>query len=247
MILRLSNIATYFVVHIDVRVSIDDFSAIAGLNNVFLVTDRCNGNWGSYGPIQATLNAFDFIHEKIRNYDRVILLSGQDYPIKSASYIQSFFDQEPDLIYIDHFSLPTPNWEYGGKNRFPFFDEMKNIMPFYGGSAWWSFPHYVVQYILEVMAETDIYEKYFKLVTLPDESFFQTILLNSDEPLILEKISNTSLHYLDWSAGNKHPKTLSIDDFGNIKSSSSLYARKFDTAVDEAILNLIDDTLCFNK
>ena len=56
----------------------------------------------------------------------------------------------------------------------------------------------------------------------PDESFFQTLLMNSP-------YSNTQkdyLHYIDWSQNQNSPKDLSLDDYSLIKNSSKLFARK---------------------
>nr|MBA2475511.1 hypothetical protein [Actinomycetota bacterium] len=40
-----------------------------------------------------------------------------------------------------------------------------------------------------------------------------------------------------------HPRVLTAEDFDDIASAPDLYARKFDTALDARILDLIDERL----
>ncbi|MFC3559911.1 beta-1,6-N-acetylglucosaminyltransferase [Pedobacter jamesrossensis] len=64
--------------------------------------------------------------------------------------------------------------------------------------------------------------------------------MNSD---FKNKTNNNNLRYIDWSEGNAHPKMLKIEDYSNLKSSTMHFARKFDTEIDEVILDKIDKEL----
>lgn len=74
---------------------------------------------------------------------------------------------------------------------------------------------------------------------MPDEIFFQTIVLNSP---LAHTVVNDDLRYLEWRdpalAGG--PAVLGEHDFRKIMSSSKLFARKFDMTQDAEILELID-------
>ena len=67
--------------------------------------------------------------------------------------------------------------------------------------------------------------------------FFQTIIMNSKYGA---KVCNDNLRYIDWSEGKNNPKVLTKDDFSLINSSNKLFARKFDSNVDEQVLDMID-------
>ena len=50
--------------------------------------------------------------------DHVVLLSGQDYPIKPNAYIEDFLAAGSESSFFMHFPLPTANWSHGGMRRF---------------------------------------------------------------------------------------------------------------------------------
>jgi hypothetical protein len=243
LIVRLSDEMTLFVVHVDLKVSVNEFKKLENIDNTFLITNRSLCNWGDYSIVNTTLNGLRYIKENIKIYDRVILLSGQDYPIKSTAYIKNYFESDTDRIYIEYFSLPFSGLTNGGIHRFPNFYEIQQNLPLYAGSQWWSLPFSVVNYLLDVVHESKFYKEYFEKVFAPDESFFQTLLLNSKEDFILGNLSRYSLHYLDWTTGEKSPKILTIDDFKELASSSKLFARKFNMNTHDEILTLIDHEL----
>ena len=53
-----------------------------------------------------------------------------------------------------------------------------------------------------------------------------------------DKIAD-NLIYVDWSSGKAHPKILTVDDYEAMKSSSKLFARKFDMETDSVILKML--------
>lgn len=105
----------------------------------------------------------------------------------------------------------------------------------WGGEFWYTGSKKSAQFILEHVAE-DPYGlvKHYRKVKIPDESLFQTIFKNSDSLIC----SNDSKRYIDWSAGQPHPKTLTLDDYTKILESNAHFARKFDTS--ESSICLLD-------
>jgi hypothetical protein len=71
-------------------------------------------------------------------------------------------------------------------------------------------------------------------------SFFQKLLLDSH---LKDRIVNDSRKYIEWHRPGKKPDILRADDFSALRSSSRLFARKFDPGVDRDILDLIDKQL----
>ncbi len=78
--------------------------------------------------------------------------------------------------------------------------------------------------------------RFFEHALLPDELFFQTIVMNS--PLV-ETVVDDHLRYIDWSV-DPGPAVLRAADFDTLIASGSLLARKFDDTVDATILDLLD-------
>ena len=118
----------------------------------------------------------------------------------------------------------------GGYNRtFRFFRRKKpGRFQSYFGSSWWLLSGEFTSFVLAYLEKHKEYEAYFKHCLCADESFFQTLLMNSP-------YANTRkdyLHYIDWSEGNNSPKNLTLADFDSIIESEKLFARKIDNDFD---------------
>ena len=85
-----------FFVHVDNKVDIEPFiSACAGLDNVHFVEDRIDNYWGGFHSTIATIRTIKFALSK-DNYDRFVILQGQDYPLFSPKHIHEFFEKYKD-------------------------------------------------------------------------------------------------------------------------------------------------------
>jgi hypothetical protein len=83
--------------------------------------------------------------------------------------------------------------------------------------------------------------RFFKYVDVPDELFFQTVIMNSP---LCGSVVNDNLRYIDWKDPNAaSPAILTTSDLESLTRSSKLFARKFDTTVDGDVLDLIDQKL----
>lgn len=101
LILRLNDNNIYFYVHIDRKSNIYFFiNELKEFKNVFLLKERIDVFWGHISQVEATLIALKKIIEDKRT-GFCILMSGQDYPIKSNNHIRDFFDINYDDNFID--------------------------------------------------------------------------------------------------------------------------------------------------
>lgn len=117
-------------------------------------------------------------------------------------------------------------------------------MKFYFGSQWICLSKRTLKWINGFLALNSEYYQYFKRCNCPDESFFQTLVMNSP----YAKYRKDYLHYVDWSEGGNNPKTLKCNDFAMLKNSAYFIARKFDIREDSNILNmLVDNVLSEDK
>ena len=246
---------TTFTVHVD-RKTDDDVcdamrAAVADLDVVFLERHACH--WGGFGHVRASLKGIRAVLKSGREPDHLILLSGQDYPIKSNSYIREFLERGDGRSFFLRFPLPTENWTNGGLDRirrwhwryrgFHLSLPLRRTLPAglapWGGSAYWIMSRSALHTVTRFVDENPSYVRFFKHVDIPDELFFQTILLNSTEA---ERCVDFRLHYTEWSRAPA-PAILTSDDYPHLVESPCLFARKFDAAVDEMILELIDEHL----
>lgn len=254
-----------FYVHIDLKSELTDEerSKLHDLK-VSLVAEPINICWGGFSMVKATLALINLVlKSKGNKNDYLILLSGHDFPIVTNEIIFNYFKKSKGKIFLDYSPLPTRFWSLdGGRDRVNFYwflDELGLIkseqlyatqkkksskrltglnMDFYGGSQWWNITFLAAQYIQEYCIENPQYIKFFKYTLIPDELFFQTILLNSP---LKNKLVNNSLRFIDWTNPSEFPKILRFNDYENIIGSQKIFARKFDLKKDKEIIDKLSN------
>jgi hypothetical protein len=265
---RLDDNDSTFLLHVDLNSDITGFREIFDHDKRVIFLKRERTGWGSFGLVQATLNAMKMLERG--DYEKVILLSGQDYPIKTNNEIDQFFRESPYNIFLNHFPLPNHSkWGPGGGmyrvNKYFFgLSSIKKLMakavnflgilfPFakrrsvngmkpFAGSQWWAMDMRAVNYILNYIRKHPEYVRYHQHTFAADELFFQMILLNCPDPSLRENIANDSLRFMVWKNGIiAHPEILSVSNIDAINCSNALFARKFDPELDNNVLGVIDD------
>lgn len=102
LIERLNEPWVYFIIHIDLKVDLKIFTDKIKANNIIFIDNRVDCIWGDYSQVIATLNMIIYLENLNTNgNDRIILLSGQDYPLKSNEYIKKFFKRYSEFNFID--------------------------------------------------------------------------------------------------------------------------------------------------
>jgi hypothetical protein len=249
-----------FFIHVDKKTDDKTFlqmkEPLHAWKNVHFLKRRV-ANWGTFGQVQATLDGIQQALDLAPAFDYVILLTGQDYPIKSNEYISKFLEDGNGKSYLEYFSLPDDIWknENGGLDRINFWNlyflgRPRKVFPrfdlpyrkflrenrIFGGSAYWCLTRDCAKYINEYWRHNDHVRKFWKYVRIPDELFFQTALINSP---FTDKIINDNFRYIVWRT-TPHPEILSTQDYEQLLGSKNLFARKFDANVDSKVLDLID-------
>lgn len=249
MINALRHKHSEFFIHVDAKVPINEIRKYQFYNTpgITVVRNRYKINWGGYNMVRATLSLMKSASKK-KETGYLILLSGQDFPIKSAAVIYDFFLKNYGREYLEYFPLPDPRWNMdngldriryhwlidtmGLEKSMALYEFQKNnalIRPYfnefppYGGSQWWCITTECATYILKFLRCNQLYEEYFERCLIPDEIFFNTLILNSP---FKENIMNNNLKYIDWR-GTPHPCILTMEDWQYIVQSESLWARKF--------------------
>jgi len=250
LVSSLSSENVNFVIHIDVRADLSAFTqyfTALDLKKITFIKKRCASYWGSFAIVQATLNCLKFVYDKLSSTDRIIFISGQDYPIKSNQYITSYLNAKPEAIYLNFNKIPYKIWWQGGKGRFPNYEKINEVMPLYAGSQWFSIPNYALKIIFDFIKLNPDFITYFRAVNVPDESFFQTLFLNCGEKIVEDNLVNRNLHLIKWDPPYLHPRCFSEQHFSLIKRSRFLFARKFNAEAPSKTLDEIDSKLLFKK
>jgi len=181
-----------------------------------------------------------------------VLLTGQDYPLRSPAQIESTLAGAGGRSFITYrrpegrFLRRLTRWHWHGTvmgrrvrlpNRFMPLTVRRRLPPGllpYTGSAHWCLSRDCLEYIARSDPEL---ARFFQRSAVPDESFFQTLLMNSP---LASTLVNDDLRYIDWSEGGPSPRVLTSYDLERMLRSSALFARKFDPRVDAAVIDALD-------
>jgi hypothetical protein len=193
------------VVHVDSRVDPDDHRAfsrrLAGLENVRFAR-RYPCEWGTWRIVEATLAASKLMLEEFPEVGHVFLASGSCLPLRPMQELEGYLVRHPHTDFIESVTTPDVAWTKGGLEserftlRFPFswrrhrrlFDASvrfqrrlrlgrrlpDGLVP-HLGSQWWCLSRATLSAILNDPARRR-YDRYFRLVWIPDESYFQTLV-----------------------------------------------------------------------
>jgi hypothetical protein len=223
-------------------------------------------HWGSFALVKAALSGLRQAIDDGADY--AVLLSGQDYPIKPAASFRRFLSDHQGQSFIRWYRFPSPEWPSDGLTRLTrwhFHLEMpaglirtkvnnflirvfRALQPerplplgvlWYGGPQWWCLHRDAMLASLDFGQRHPKAARFLRHVRIPDEAYFQTALLNS---VVHNRIVNRSLTCVDWN-GPPYPRVLRQQDLPALRASDAFFARKFDGAASEGVLDAIDKDL----
>jgi hypothetical protein len=233
-------------------------AGLAGLEGVHLL-DPHPSPYGGFGHVQATLKGLDAAARLGVPYDYAILLTGQDYPIKPEEERTARLEAAGGRSFLAYFPLPAADWSGGGLDRIerwhfhigsrrrqvpnrylplPVRRRLPGGLRPFGGSSYWCLSRRAVDHVRSFLRENPGYVRFFRSVDVPDELFFHTILLNSP---LRDEIVNDDLRHIVWEEYGV--AVLGPERLHELAASPKLFARKFDTARDPGMLDLIDSRL----
>ena len=251
---RLAAPGVTFAVHVDRKTRLAVYEQMIArtrdLDVVFL--PRHVSHWGGFGHVRTTLKGIDHLVSDDVPFDYAILLTGQDYPLRSPAAIAGFLADSGERSFMNHWRLPYAPWgDRGGLDRIEDWHVItyrrlhlalprRRRLPLglapYGGGAYWCLTKRVVDYVHGFVHANPVYVRFFEHVFVPDELFFQTIVINSP---LRDSVENENLRYIEWSR-TPAPAVLVRDDLPALLSSPKLFARKFDEQIDSSVLDLLD-------
>jgi len=237
------------VVHVDLRVNTTNFNEfVNGLADlpglVFSKRHRCE--WGTWSLVQASQTASELMLETFPDVRHVYLASGSCLPVRPVSELVGYLGERPRTDFIESTTTQDVPWTTGGLDserftlRFPFswkrrrrlFDGYVRLQRRLGykraipmglvphlGSQWWCLTRQTLSAILgEPNRKT--YDRYFKRVWIPDESYYQTLVR-----LYSTNIESRSLTLSKFDYQGK-PHTFYNDHLQLLRRSDCFVARK---------------------
>jgi hypothetical protein len=158
--------------------------------------------WGTWGLVQATLDASTLMLRDFPAVRHVYLASGACLPLRPVSELRAYLDDQPRTDFIESVTTEDVGWTIGGLSmerftlRFPFswrrqrklFDAYVRLQRRLGfrrrlppglvphlGSQWWCLTRATLEAIL-TDPDRPVHDRFFRRVWIPDEAYFQTLV-----------------------------------------------------------------------
>ena len=192
------------VIHVDKAVPRQTYDAfVSALSNVkdIMFSSRYRCEWGTWGIVAASQTASEVMLANFAEVRHVYLASGSCLPLRPVEELIDYLAARPRTDFIESATTSDVPWTVGGLDeerftlRFPFswkknrylFDravefqrrfKLKRKMPNgivpHMGSQWWCLTRQTLSAVLQDPERAD-YDRYFRHVWIPDESYFQTL------------------------------------------------------------------------
>lgn len=216
--------------------------------NVYIL-ESMNIIAGGFSMIQAELNAMEYLLNVSNDWDYFINLSGEDSPLKSQNIIRKFLTINNGRNYIFYYDQKfyRPDTLQRIQNHFTELTHkissliykrefMKGVIPYIGGK-WFIFTRETCVFLTNNKRVMD-FEDYYLHTLLPAESFFQTVLLNTDFNDII--VNDDKRAVIEKTFFNKEQY---VDNFiETLKSSNYLFIRKVNNKTSKNILKYISES-----
>ncbi|KAK3864332.1 hypothetical protein Pcinc_029975 [Petrolisthes cinctipes] len=260
----------YFFIHVDSR---QDYlyrevtKLEAQFTNIQVSKFRLSTIWGGASLLRILLHCMRQVLLNTHwQWDFIINLSESDYPVKSNDELVKFLSNNRERNFLkshghdtnkflqkqgldrSFLECETHMWRIG-ERRLPLGIRVD------GGSDWLCLNRAFVEYVVTSQSQlVRGLKKVYSYTLLPAESFFHTVLRNSE---FCQTFTDNNLHITNWKrklgckCQYKHivdwcgcsPNDFTPSDWTKIEASSSrnlFFARKFEAVISQAIINRLD-------
>ncbi len=211
--------------------------------------------WGGVSILNAILALIEQSLLVYADWDYFIFLSGQDFPIKKQEEIIKELDQKKGFNYIEYFDpLLKKDWGTASDRiemlhfEIPFLNRVKKIplirignplgkIKWFGGGQYSMLTRSFCEYIIHDPYPKRI-RKSLKFSFAPEESFFQTVAMNSEYK---SSTINDIKRMIVWDDRSSHPHTFTKEDYQDLIKSDAYFGRKFDETIDSEIISMLED------
>ncbi len=226
----------------------------------FCPRHRCE--WGTWGIVAASQSASEMMLQTFSDVSHVYLASGSCLPLRPVQELIEYLQARPRTDFIESATTAEVPWTVGGLDqerftmRFPFswkkhrwlFDRYVELQRRIGfkrripaglvphmGSQWWCLTRQTLSAILQD-PERATYDRYFKRVWIPDESYYQTLVR-----LYSSNIESRSLTLSKFDFQGK-PHIFYDDHLQLLRRSDCFVARKIWPYADRLYQTFLTDS-----
>lgn len=248
-------------VNLDRKSDIDPDAVDPGARRV---RERIDVHWGGFSQVQSILNALRQIVAEVPVFDKVLLLSAQDFPLLSNDDLKTALADLRGCELLDAVAIGDQPGQWPAAFRYQYFcrdhagaparlacslmnrtlrlagitRRMPDAMLPYGGSSWWALSRACICAVLERVRREPGIVRFFRNVTCPDEMFFQTLVMASPFGAC---VAGGNFRYIQWPYdGARNPKVLDEGDFDRIaaarRTGSVHFCRKLDSSASAGLL-----------
>jgi Core-2/I-Branching enzyme. len=246
-------------------------------------------NWGGYSMVNATMQILKYSfglllvdhgavgirsYEKPLDFHKFVHLSASSYPLKSNAEIRERISDYPldanmIMVILKPLEPHSSAFNYYIEcddavhriYRLPPLSASTHGVNLYTSSQWFIISREFAWYLAKAEAGTFVYDyiQYAEHTVVADETFFGTVLRNSEFCTKHHNDNFLHLQFDRWESDiqngqrderkclsphpnrcGRSPTTLTVDDFFALELSNQLFARKF-SDTDTDILDLIDE------
>ena len=210
--------------------------------------ERIKCGWGEWSLVLATLGALRVARKSWPDATHFYFISGDCMPAKSRAFIGRFLEDN-DKDFVEHHDFFESDWIKTGikEDRLHYrhyFNERTRKTLFYStlklqralglnretpkgvtiyiGSQWCVLRRGTVDRVLALIAERKDIPRFFATTWIPDETFFQTLVMHVTPRDQVENRTLTFLAFSDYGL----PVVFYDDHYDLIRTQSHLFARK---------------------
>lgn len=248
----------HYVIHIDKRADRKIFDEIylflRDYGNASILESK-EAIWGGYSLVDAQLRGIEKLVTSGATWDYFINLSGQDFPLKNQDFIMGYLSAFDccEFIKVVNQQLVRPETMHRIKDYVEEVDGelvvssksnrvfLEGVTP-YIGNQWMILSKHFCEFIT-YSPELSIFKEFYRNTLIADESFFQTVLMNTT---FTPKIIYDDKREIDWIESSDiklRPRDFLTNDSDMLMNSNNLFARKFDENIDSGILNILENSI----
>lgn len=249
----ISHPDNHYLIHVDKKAGrrvYREFVAAVGSAPDITFMPRRSVIWAGFSMVAVELDAIKHALTALGDWDFIINLSGQDFPLKSQTemrqtlasqsdsnfiHVKAYLDREYCLNRIRFWTVETPRglWRTRTQRRQPSW-----FVP-YGGASWFILSRGFCEYLVS-SSQARRLRRFYRFTAHPDEAFFQTVLMNSR---FRDTLDLDYKRFILWDGAGAHPETLTLADLPAMVSSEAFFARKFDPNVDSEVIKRLEQRL----
>lgn len=242
-------------VHLDSKSGLDPAALHPAARRV---APRIDVRWGGFSQVEATLVSLRQILREQPDFDKVIFLSAQDFPLLPNALLKRELARLQDRELMETAPIRPGGWNVGFRYQF-FYREgggrmerlacalanrllrlsgRRRSMPDgfvpHGGASWWALSRGCLAEVLRLLDAHPRLMRFMRTVQCPDEMLFQTLVMGSP---FAGRVLSDNYRYVQWpEQGARNPKVLDAGDFERIRASNAHFCRKLDSQASAKLL-----------